>query len=66
MGGARSTYGGTRDEYRVFMGKPEGKKSLGRPRRCWEDNIEMDLRGVAFGAWTGLIGCKIGTGCGLL
>ena len=28
------------------MGKPEGKKSLGRPRRRWEDNIKMDLREV--------------------
>jgi hypothetical protein len=29
--------------YRVFLGKPEGKKPLGRPRRRWEDNIKMDL-----------------------
>ena len=32
--------------YRVLMGKPEGKRSLGRPRRRWEDNIKMDLREV--------------------
>ena len=31
------------------MGKPEGKKSLGRPRRRWEDNIKMDLQEVACG-----------------
>jgi hypothetical protein len=30
--------------YRVLMGKPEGKKPLGRPRCRWEDNIKMDLR----------------------
>jgi hypothetical protein len=30
--------------YRVLMGKPEGKRSLGRPRRRWEDRIRMDLR----------------------
>jgi len=29
--------------YRVLVGKPEGKRTLGRPRRRWEDNIKMDL-----------------------
>jgi hypothetical protein len=29
--------------YRVFMGKPEGKRPLGRPRHRWEDGIRMDL-----------------------
>ena len=32
--------------YRVLVGKPEGKRPLGRPRRRWEDNIKMDLREV--------------------
>ena len=32
--------------YRVLVGKPEGKRPLGRPRRRWEDNIRMDLREV--------------------
>ena len=32
--------------YRVLVGKPEGRKPLGRPRRKWEDNIEMDLQSV--------------------
>ena len=36
----------TRNAYRVLVGKPEGKRSLGRPRRRWEDNIKMDLREV--------------------
>ena len=31
--------------YRVSMGKPEGKRQLGRPRRRWEDNIKMDFLG---------------------
>jgi hypothetical protein len=31
--------------YRVLMGKPEGRRPLGRPRRRWLDNIRMDLRG---------------------
>jgi len=34
---------------RVLMGKPEGKRSLGRPRRRWEDNIKMDLQKVGCG-----------------
>jgi hypothetical protein len=33
-----------RDVYRVLVGKPEGKRPLGRPRRRWEDNIKMDLQ----------------------
>ena len=32
--------------YRVLVGKPEGKRPLGRPRRRWVDNIRMDLQGV--------------------
>jgi len=32
--------------YRVLLGKPEGKRPLGRPRRRWEDNIKMDLQEV--------------------
>jgi hypothetical protein len=31
------------------VGKPEGKRSLGRPRRRWEDNIKMDLREIGMG-----------------
>ena len=37
---------------RVLVGKPEGKRLLGRPRRRWEDNIKMDLQQVGWGAWT--------------
>jgi hypothetical protein len=35
-----------RNVCRVLMGKPEGKRSLGRPRRRWEDGIRMDLREI--------------------
>ena len=35
-----------RGVYRVVVGKPEGKRPLGRPRRRWEDNIKMDLQEV--------------------
>jgi hypothetical protein len=34
----------TRNAYRILVGKPEGKRTLGRPRRRWVDNIKMDLR----------------------
>ena len=34
----------SRNAYRVLVGKPEGKRPLGRPRGRWEDNIKMDLR----------------------
>ena len=36
----------SRNAYRVLVGKPEGKRPLGRPTRRWEDNIRMDLREV--------------------
>ena len=48
------------------MGKPEGKRPLGRPRRRWEDNIMMDLQEVGCGLWTGSRWLSIGTGGGLL
>ena len=40
---------GRRGAYRVLVGKPEGKKPLGKPRRRWEDNIKMDLQEVGCG-----------------
>ena len=51
-----STYGAFTNVYRVFVGKPEGKKSLGRPRRRWGDNIKMDLKevGCDAGDWIAL------------
>jgi hypothetical protein len=46
MGGACSAYEGEERLYRVLVGKPEGKRPLGRPRRRREDNIKMDLQEV--------------------
>jgi hypothetical protein len=43
-GGTCGTLGEERGVYRVLVGRPEGKRPLGRPRRRWEDNIKMDLR----------------------
>jgi hypothetical protein len=42
--------GENRGVYRVLMGKPEGKRPLGRPTHGWEDNIKMDFQEV--GIWT--------------
>jgi hypothetical protein len=58
--------GERRGAYRVLVGKPEGRRPLGRPRRRWEDNIKMDLRELGWGAWTGSTWLRIGTGGGLL
>jgi hypothetical protein len=41
--------GKTRDAYRVLLGKPDGKRPLGRPRHRWDDNIKMDLQEVEGG-----------------
>ena len=45
-----------RGVYRVLVAKPEGKRSLGRPRRRWVDNIMMDLQemGCVYMDWIGL------------
>jgi len=43
--------GESRGVYRVLVGKPEEKKSLGRPRHRWEDNINMDLHEVGCGGY---------------
>jgi hypothetical protein len=59
--------GASRDAYRVLVGKPEGRRPLGRPRRRWEDNIKMDLREVVRrGARAEAIWLRVGTGGGLL
>jgi hypothetical protein len=57
--------GERRGAYRALVGKPEGRRPLGRPRRRWEDNIKMDLREVGWGVdlidlpriWTGTCVC---------
>jgi len=51
-----------RGVYRVLVGKPKGKRPLGRPRRRWVDNIRMDLQEVECGYmdWIGLAQDRIG------
>ena len=56
-----------RGVHKVLVGKPEGKRPLGRPRRRWEDNIKMNL----LRKWEGVVGTgwgwlRIGTGGGRL
>jgi hypothetical protein len=48
--GYMARMGEERKMYRVLMGKPEGKRPLGRPRRRWEDGIRMDLREIGWGS----------------
>jgi hypothetical protein len=51
-----------RSVYRVLVGKRDGKRPIGRPRRRWEDNIKKDLQKVGWGAWTGLIWLRMERG----
>jgi hypothetical protein len=39
--------------YKLLVGKPEGKRPLGRHRRRWKDNIKIDLQEVGCGVWNG-------------
>ena len=50
MGGTCSAYGGEERRIQILVGKPEGKRPLGRPRRRWEDNIKMDPPEVRCGS----------------
>jgi hypothetical protein len=59
--------GEKRNAYRMLVGKPDGKRPLGRQRRRWEDNIKVGLREICMEiVWTELIWLRIGTGGGLL
>jgi hypothetical protein len=60
-----------RGVYRVLVGKPEGKRPLGRPRSGWEDNIKMEagcwgMDWIDLAPWTGMIWLRIGAGVGHL
>jgi hypothetical protein len=56
MGWACGAYGWREGVYRVLVGKPEGKRPLGRPKRRWVDNSRLDLHSVGRGymGWIGL------------
>jgi hypothetical protein len=56
VGGTCGTNGEKRNVYRLLVGKPEGKRPLGRPRRRWIVNIKMDRLEIGFSVvdWIGL------------
>jgi hypothetical protein len=56
----------TRSACKLLVGKPEGRRSLGRTKRRWKDNIELYLTEVGCEVWTGFICLRIGTSGGLL
>jgi hypothetical protein len=58
--GECSTYGEMRGSYCVLVRKPKGKRKLGRSRRRWGDNIEMDFQELGCGVWTESIWLRIG------
>jgi hypothetical protein len=58
--------GEERKVYKILVGKPEGKRPLGRPRRRWEDGIRMDLREIGLGMLIGFDCLRTGIGGGLL
>jgi len=59
--------GDRRVEYRVWVGRPDGKRPLERSRPRWDDNFKMDLQQMEWGeTWTGLMWPMIGIGGGRL
>jgi hypothetical protein len=58
--------GEERKVYKVLVGKPEGKRPLGRSKRRWEDGVRMDLREIGLGVCIGFDWLRTGTGGGLL
>jgi hypothetical protein len=55
-----------RGEYIVLVGRPEGKRPLGRPSHRWEDEIRMDIREIGWGVWSGYSWPRIGVSGWLL
>jgi hypothetical protein len=66
VGGTWGSHGGSGRCLGGLVGRPEGKRPLGRPRRGWEDNIKLDLRQIGiYGAnWIQL--AQVGSSGGLL
>jgi hypothetical protein len=65
VGGACSTRGEGEKNIQEFGEKAQIKRSLGRPRRRWEDGIRMDLGEIGWGMWSGFSWLRIGTGGGV-
>jgi hypothetical protein len=62
MSRAVAGMGERRGVYKVLVGKPEGKRPLRTPRHRWENNIQMNLQGMGWGAWGRLICVRTRTG----
>jgi hypothetical protein len=58
--------GEERKVFKVLVGKPEGKRPLGRPWRRWKDGVRMDLREIGLGVRIGFDWLRTETGGGLL
>jgi hypothetical protein len=58
VGGACGNVGRVEKFYKVLMGKSEGKRSLGRPRRRWERGIRMDLTEICWGCRVDSVGSR--------
>jgi hypothetical protein len=54
------------EKYNILVGKNDGKRPIGRPRRRWEDYIRMDLRETGWRVWTRLIWLRIGISGGIV
>jgi hypothetical protein len=66
MGKACDTNGEKRNAYKILVGKPEGKRPLGRRRHKWVNNIKRFLERYNGMVWIGLIWLRIGTSGGPL
>jgi hypothetical protein len=58
--------GEKRNAYRILVGKPEGRRPLGRPRRTWVHNIKIDLREIRWDGVDWVDWLRIGSSGGLL
>jgi hypothetical protein len=58
--------GEKRNAYRILVGKPEGKRPLGRPRHRWVDNIKLYLRKIGWSVMYWIDLAQVGTSGGLL
>jgi hypothetical protein len=60
VGKVCGTHGEKRNAHMTFVGRPERKRPLGRPRHRCENNTKVDLREIGWGVWTGFIWFGIG------